>query len=84
MEKAHLFQLLYYIYYLKKLGVKVKGVLHYPLLKRNVNVELTPERERELEAVLNEMRRIVSRDVPPEAERKRQCRRCSYFEICWC
>ena len=29
MEKAHLFQLLYYIYYLRRFGVEVKGCLLY-------------------------------------------------------
>jgi len=84
MEKAHLFQLLYYIYYLKRFGVEVKGVLHYPLLKRNVRVELTAELERELEDVLEKMKRIISSDRPPRAERKKYCSRCSYFELCWC
>jgi len=84
MEKAHLFQLLYYIYYLRRFGVEVKGVLHYPLLKRNVEVELTPDLERELKAVLEEMKRITSSDKPPQAERKKYCGRCSYFELCWC
>ena len=84
MEKAHLFQLLYYIYYLKRLGVEVRGVLHYPLLKRTVKVELTDDREREMETVLEDMKQTVSRSEPPEAERRRLCRKCSYFEFCWC
>jgi len=84
MEKAHRFQLLYYIYYLKKLGVKVKGVLHYPLLRKNVEIELTRELEEELETVLREMKNIISSDQPPKAEKRRQCRKCSYYELCWC
>jgi len=84
MEKAHLFQLLYYIYYLRKLGVEAKGVLHYPLLKRNVKVELTAELERKLESIFEEMKRIISSDKPPRAERKKYCGKCSYFELCWC
>jgi len=84
VEKAHLFQLLYYLYYLKRLGVDVKGVLHYPLLRRTVKVELTEEREKEVEAVLEEMRGIISRSEPPLPERKPYCRKCSYYELCWC
>jgi len=84
MEKAHLFQLLYYIYYLRRFGVDVKGVLHYPLLKRTVNVELTEEKVKELETVLREMREIISKDEPPLVERKPFCKRCSYYELCWC
>lgn len=84
MEKAHLFQLLYYIYYLKKFGVDIKGVLHYPLLKRTRNVELTGGIEKELEVVLREMREIISGDEPPPVKRKPYCRKCSYYELCWC
>jgi CRISPR-associated exonuclease Cas4 len=84
MEKAHLFQLLYYIYYLGKFGVNVKGVLHYPLLKRTVNVELTEEKARELETVLEEMKKIIAMAEPPLVERKPICKKCSYYELCWC
>lgn len=84
MERAHLFQLLYYIYYLKRFGVNVRGVLHYPLLKRVVKVELTEERKREMEAVLEDMKRVISRSEPPPAERKPYCKKCSYYELCWC
>jgi len=84
VEKAHLFQLLYYIYYLRKLGANVKGVLHYPLLKRTVRVELTQERENELEEMLRDMQRIVLADKPPVIERKSYCKKCSYYDLCWC
>jgi len=84
LEKAHLYQLLYYLYYLKRLGVTVRGVLHYPLLRRLVNVELTEELEREMERILEDMGRVIASVEPPVAERKPYCRRCSYFELCWC
>lgn len=84
LEKAHLFQLLYYLYYLKKLGVEVKGVLHYPLLKKTVPVELTEENIKELEGILLEMGKIVALSQPPVVEKKGFCKKCSYFELCWC
>jgi len=84
MEKAHLFQLLYYLYYLKGFGVDVKGVLHYPLLKRTVSVELTEDRAKEMESVLEEMRKVISGVEPPQVDRKPYCRKCSYYELCWC
>jgi len=69
---------------LKRFGVDVKGVLHYPLLKRTVNVELTEERAKEMEAVLEEMRKVISGGEPPQVDRKPYCRKCSYYELCWC
>jgi len=83
-EDAHLFQLLYYLYYLKRYaGVDGKGFLHYPLLKRTVNVELTDEQAGRLESVLEEIREILSRPSAPPPVKIRYCRRCSYSELCW-
>jgi CRISPR-associated exonuclease Cas4 len=84
IEEAHLYQLLYYLYYLKHLGVAVKGVLHYPLLKRLVDVELTEEREKEMEKIIEDMQQVIDSAEPPAAEKKPYCRHCSYFELCWC
>lgn len=84
LEKAHLFQLLYYMYYLKKIGVTVKGVLHYPLLKKTVPVELKEENLKELEGILVEMGKIAALPEPPVVEKKSFCKKCSYYELCWC
>src|SRR5215207_6799639 len=46
IENAHVYQLLYYLYFLKKsANVEAKGVLNYPLLKKKVSMELTQEKE---------------------------------------
>jgi len=84
VEKAHIYQLLYYLYYLKRLGVDARGVLNYPLLKRRVEVDLTDEREKELETILIDISKILSSDKPPETIRLPICQRCSYYELCWC
>lgn len=84
LEKAHLFQLLYYLYYLKRVGINVSGVLHYPLLKKKVPVELTDEAIKELEDVLVKIGKINSLPKPPRVAQKRFCKKCSYYELCWC
>ena len=84
IEKAHLYQILYYLYYLKSLGVDARGVLNYPLLKKRVRVDLNNEKEKELENILVEIGEILSSSMPPEALRLPYCRRCSYYELCWC
>lgn len=46
VEEAHIWQLKYYIWYLKKLGVKnVSGEIDYPKLKKRTKVELSEEDE---------------------------------------
>jgi len=83
-EDAHLFQLLYYLYYLRKTaGVEGRGVLHYPLLKRTVDVELTDELVKQLEFVLRDIDEILGQGGPPLPVKTGYCRRCSYAELCW-
>ncbi len=84
MEEAHEFQLLYYIYYLKQKGVEgLRGQIDYPKLRQTKEIELTFERETELERALREMEKIVSMDAPPEVEFMKICKSCSYAELCW-
>lgn len=85
MHDAHVFQLLYYIYYLKKnYDANVsRGILHYPLLKMNVPVDLTEGKEKEMEDVISNIKRTISLPNPPEAVWVKPCRSCAYREMCW-
>jgi len=85
MHNAHVFQLLYYIYYLQKnYGVNTTtGILHYPLLKTNVPVELTAENASQVEKVLDEIRQTISSTEPPPAVWIKPCKSCAYREMCW-
>ena len=85
MQDAHLFQLLYYLYYLKKNhGVSAShGVLHYPLLKQNLDVYLTEDRIRQIEEAMQGIEEVNSLPRPPEASWKRYCRSCAYGDLCW-
>ncbi|MHB8565512.1 MAG: CRISPR-associated protein Cas4 [Nitrososphaerales archaeon] len=85
LQDAHLYQLLYYMYYLKKnYGVNAsRGVLHYPLLKQNVDVSLTEEKIKQLEEAMRGITDVNSMPNPPEASRKGYCRSCAYQDLCW-
>ncbi len=45
IEKAHEWQLLYYLWFLKQKGIDAKGMIDYPLLKQRVEAVLTEEKE---------------------------------------
>ena len=84
MEEAHEMQLLYYLYYLKCKGVEgLRGQIDYPKLRETKEVELTEEKEKEIEKALVEMRRIVSSRKAPEVEWMKICGKCAYAELCW-
>ncbi len=85
LEEAHTFQMLYYLYHLKRrFGVVARGLLDYPVLRKRVEVELTPEKETNLEGALGQIKTIIEAERPPEPARLPYCRKCSYYEFCWC
>ncbi len=83
IEKAHVYQTLYYLYFLKAHGIKAKGKITYPKQKKVVDVELSEEAEEEIEKLLGEIESIVEGDMP-EPEYRKICRKCAYYEFCFC
>jgi len=59
------------------------GVINYPRQRRKTEVELTPEKEKEVESAMENVIRIVSLPTPPNAEFGKLCISCSYMELCW-
>jgi CRISPR-associated exonuclease Cas4 len=85
MEEAHRAQLLYYLWYLKRKGVEgLKGVINYPKQKRSVELELTPEAEKQVEVWMHQVQEVVQQETPPMVKEPMTiCRKCSYAELCW-
>ena len=84
MEEAHTHQLLYYLYYLKQKGIEgLTGQLNYPKAKQKLTVELTPDKEQEVESVIEGIQEIVRQPRAPEAFQTKLCAKCSYAELCW-
>lgn len=84
MEEAHRWQLLYYLYYLKKKGVEgLKGTMHFPKEKKKESFELSEDDERQIETILEDILRIQALDVPPKVEYMPVCKGCAYAELCW-
>jgi len=84
LAKAHFYQLLYYLYYLKKKGIIARGIINYPLSKKIEKVELTPEREKEMENILKEIKKILQNPKPPLPIKRNFCKTCAYFNFCFC
>lgn len=83
IEEAGVWQLKYYLYYLKNRGVSgLKGRIDYPLLKQCVDAELSDEDEQRLETILAEINSIVSQNLPPKQTQSRICKACAYYDFC--
>ena len=84
IEEASILQVKYYLYFLHKRGVdNIKAQIDYPLLKQNVKVELTELDIKNIEEVLNDIKIIVEKNMPPELEKKRICKSCAYYDLCY-
>lgn len=80
-KEASKWQLIYYLYVLKKLGVNCKGILNFPTERRIEKVYLTPELEEKMEKILNEIKTIVSLPKPPKTKESQKIKKSSYWEL---
>ena len=84
-EKATLYQILYYLYYLKHVkDIETTGMIDYPLQKRREAVTLTPAHEVDIDQILAGIQTVRQQPVPPPVPRPMSlCRQCAYQELCW-
>ena len=84
MERAHKYQLLYYMYYLKeeKGFEKMVGILNYPNVRKTEKIYLTKEDEKKLLAVINDINEIFHSKIP-KVKKSKKCYKCSYYEFCF-
>ena len=84
IEEASILQVKYYLYFLQKRGVdNIKAQIDYPLLKKNIEVELTELDIKNIEEILDDIKVIVEKNIPPELDKKRICKSCAYYDLCF-
>lgn len=84
VEEAHIWQVKYYLYYLKQKGLEnITAEINYPLLRKKLEIELTKNDEVELQQIFEKIEELLAKDHVPEKINKKFCRKCSYYELCW-
>lgn len=84
VEQAHLWQLKYYIYVLRKNGISdVTGILEYPTLRQTEKVELTDDDSEAIVKMESEIENIIHAENCPPVINAKICRNCSYYEFCY-
>jgi|SRR5574344_1098667 CRISPR-associated exonuclease Cas4 len=84
VEKAHEWQLKYYIYIFEKNGIEgVTGILEYPTLRQTEQVVLTSKDKEDIEVMKSEILEIIESELCPPLVKKGICRNCSYYEFCY-
>lgn len=84
IEEAGIWQLKYYIYFLRKRGIDIeKGILDYPKIKKREEVFLSEEDEDKIEEILLEIQDIIKQEKPPLLQKIKICKKCAYYEYCY-
>lgn len=85
MEAAHEAQVKYYLYKLKLYGIEgATGILEYPTLRQTSHVVLIEEDILDILKWERDIESIISQVDMPSVIDKPVCKRCSYFEFCYC
>ncbi len=85
MEAAHEAQVKYYLYKLKQHGIEgVTGILEYPTLRHTSQIMLTDDDTLDIQRWETDILEIIFREEMPGVIDKPVCKRCSYFEFCYC
>lgn len=84
VDRAHEWQLKYYMYVFEQHGVTdVRGILEYPEMRKTKEVILTDVDREGISSMISEIESIIQKDECPPRVKKGLCRNCSYFDFCY-
>lgn len=84
IEEAGVWQVKYYLYYLKRRGVTgLTAKIDYPLLKKNLVVELAEEDEKRLDEVIQDINIMKEQTQPPQFVSQKICVKYAYHDLCF-
>jgi len=83
MTEADKYQLLYYLYQLKKRGLIRKGLVSYTKKKRTEEIELTLKDESKMDEIERDIKRIINQSYAPKLLDKPYCKKCAYYDFCY-
>lgn len=85
--EAASWQLMYYLKVLKEKGINRKGKLEFVEKNKSEKkvfvLELTTEKEKELQEHIERIKTLIDSEKIPERLNKTGCRKCSYYEYCY-
>ena len=83
LKDMYVWQVKYYLYLLRKRGIKADGEIIYRENKEKEDVILKEEDVTKIEKAIEEIPRIVKKERPPKAVKKPYCKNCAYYYLCW-
>ena len=83
-SEAHAAQVRHYCLLLARRGVTVRGgVVHYPLIRRTLQVDWDEQARQLAEQAEAEARQVIATPTIPNRLPRPQCRGCAYLDYCW-
>ncbi|MCD3276690.1 CRISPR-associated protein Cas4 [Clostridium botulinum] len=76
-------QLLYYLFYLKNMGINKKGSINYVKEKQTEEIELTDSMEEKIKNTLIDINNIINLNKPPKLKKLPYCTKCAYYQFCY-
>ncbi|MCX7706266.1 MAG: CRISPR-associated protein Cas4 [bacterium] len=76
-------QLCFYLYRLRRIGIKARGEILVPQEKKKFEVDLDDEKIVKLEQAIVDIKNIMQAKKPPEAKKINFCKHCAYAEFCF-
>ena len=84
IEKAGIWQVKYYMYYLKEKGVKnITAKIDFPLLRETEEIALEEKDMKVIENIIKNIEDISKSDQVPETIKSKTCKTCAYFDLCY-
>lgn len=84
VEKAHEWQLKYYMYVLEKAGINgVTGILEYPRLRKKTEILLSEVDIEEIKLAEKKIIDICNSEACPNTINTKICKNCSYYDFCY-
>lgn len=85
MEESAEWQVKYYLYFMRKRGIEVeKGILDYPKIRKRKEIFLTQKDGYKLKEILDEIKNIAHLEKAPTTINSKICKKCAYYEYCYC
>jgi CRISPR-associated exonuclease Cas4 len=84
VDKAHEWQVKYYIYVFERNGVNgVTGIIEYPTMRKTVKIMLNDEDRQTIRNMEFYIQKLIESDKCPPLIKKGICKNCSYYEFCY-
>lgn len=84
IEEAGIWQLKYYMFYLKEKGIEnIKAEIDFPLIRETKEIILNDKDIYIIKNVINEIEKINEDEKIPNKINSKICKNCAYYDLCY-